>query len=112
MGVIKHVICPNGFVCPTASDFTIRMEDSRPGSIEKFDPQSFQGSEKVRVVTVYVAEGIGVYTVVEDVPPTPAGLIMVSLRAKVATESLKVEPLIYGSRYVRLTNEYRVAPPP
>ena len=62
----KEVICPDGFVCPTPSDFSIHVDGNGPV------PASFDGSAAGTVVSL----GAGPYSVTEQPKPisTP-GLI-------------------------------------
>ena len=64
--VSKEVICPDGFVCPTPSDFSIHVDGNGPV------PASFDGSAAGTVVSL----GAGPYSVTEQPKPisTP-GLI-------------------------------------
>ena len=43
--ITKHVICPEGFVCPTASDFLMVAREKDPYAGVFYDPIHFSESE-------------------------------------------------------------------
>ena len=69
--VITQVVCPQGFTCPSPSDFTMAVTGDNP------TPSSFSGS----LSGVAVSLGTGNYLVSETrAPNTPSGLVLFPTR--------------------------------
>ena len=67
--VTKQVVCPAGFPCPDASEFTIEVSGNNP------NPPSFPGSSDPAGTEVTLEEGN--YNVDESTaPPSPPGLVL------------------------------------
>jgi hypothetical protein len=116
--VTKHVICPEGFVCPSAEDFLIVMfdEDARfiqPASAD-YSSNFFHGSETGTTVGVtfsgFDESPAGSYHIIElpQVPP-PEGLILHRTNEGECVSLALIGP---GETKKRtLINEYRGVPP-
>jgi hypothetical protein len=122
--VTKHVICPEGFVCPSAKDFPIFIHDPdyRFPAV-RYSPDEFDGSEtgtivKVEFIEVYrdTDEFVGAYSVIElPLVPAPPGLILHSTReGHCGGPGFSPSVFIFPGETKRctITNEYRVAPTP
>jgi hypothetical protein len=102
--VIKKVICPQGFVCPTADKFLMKIEAG--GGI--VDPETFVGSETGTNVKIYPPPAGVRYQVTETFPPPVTGLnLFVNQDIGCLGEIRSQE-----SRTCTITNEYRVSPIP
>ena len=104
--VKKNVICPPGFVCPTANQFTMRVEAQ--GAV--VNPTAFSGSETGTEVGFIISGPAVRYQVTETAPPLPPpviGLILVASQDMGCLGDIRPQE----SKTCTITNEYRVAQP-
>ena len=104
--VKKNVICPTGFVCPTAGQFTVRVEAQ--GAV--VNPTAFSGSETGTEVGFIISGLAARYQVTETAPPLPPpviGLILVASQDMGCLGDIRPQE----SKTCTITNEYRVAQP-
>ena len=99
--VNKKVICPTGFVCPTADKFEMRLvvNGGKP------EPTKFPGSESGTKVTIGIIGDVARYEVTETFPP-PVGLNLIATRDLGCGGEIRPQE----SKTCTFTNEYRVAP--
>jgi hypothetical protein len=114
---LTNVICPSGFVCPTASNFTqtVRVPLTRDQFGTAFisaGPPSWKGEELVRVEfrDRNDEENSFPYSVLQLPPPTPEGLVLVQSMEE-SCESIMFRDS-RGADACSITNEYIVAPTP
>jgi hypothetical protein len=100
--VKKNVICPTGFVCPTADQFTLRVEAQ--GAV--VNPATFSGSETGTEVGFFISGPAVTPTVTEIFPtPLPSGLNVLTVSQDMGC----LELIAPGeSKTCTITNEYRV----
>jgi hypothetical protein len=104
--VTTEVRCPQGFVCPVASDFVMQASARGPsGNIIIIDPRLFNGEVDGRDVRFVFATSPVLYLISQTVPPTPQGLTLTTTDSPECVGDLQNGV----TRNCLFINEYRVS---
>jgi hypothetical protein len=115
--VSKHIICPEGFVCPSATDFRIEVVRVA-GDRALISPSSFQAApegQNVEVVVSHPSDTFKTFYRVNEVavPPTPAGLFLLQNAFGECGREPGGQEIIRGDLWqCDLLNTYLSIPPP
>ena len=106
--VTTEVRCPQGFVCPVASDFVMQASArGHPGNIIIIDPRLFNGEVDGRDVRFVFSTSPALYLISQTVPPTPQGLTLTTTDSPECIGDLQNSV----TRNCLFINEYRVSTP-
>ena len=106
--VTTEVRCPQGFVCPVASDFVMQASARGPsGNIIIIDPRLFNGEVDGRDVRFVFTTSPALYLISQTVPPTPQGLTLTTTDSPECVGDLQNGV----TRNCLFINEYRVSTP-